>query len=100
MKVQFTPSARMQFLSALSYIRQDNPSAAIRFRRKAESVLRRLAQFPKSGRVIPEFPELPYREVIVAPYRFFYRAEGSIVWIVAVWHGAQLPGMPSRKRAD
>jgi toxin ParE1/3/4 len=95
--VQFTPTARLQFLSALAYIRQDNPPAAIRFRKKAESVLRRLEKFPDSGRAIPEFPELPYREVIVVPYRFFYRVEGRFVWIVAVWHGAQLPGLPSGK---
>jgi toxin ParE1/3/4 len=93
--VQFTPSARLQFLSAVADIRQDNPLAAIRFRKKAESALRRLERFPDSGRIIPEFPELSYREVIVAPYRFFYRVEGPIVWIVAVWHGAQLPGAPS-----
>ncbi|HSB73990.1 MAG TPA: type II toxin-antitoxin system RelE/ParE family toxin [Candidatus Methylomirabilis sp.] len=99
MKVQFTPSARLQFLSALAYIRQDNPTAAVRFRKKAESVLRRLEKFPESGRAIPEFPELPYRELIVAPYRFFYRVEGKIVWIVAVWHGAQLPDVPSGEQA-
>jgi toxin ParE1/3/4 len=97
-KVQFTPSARLQFLSALTYIRQDNPKAAVRFRKKAESVLRRLERYPESGRIIPEFPELPYREVIVAPYRFFYRVERTVVWIVAVWHGAQLPGLPSGTR--
>jgi len=97
-KVQFTPSARRQFLAALTYIRQDNPPAAIRFRKKAESVLRRLEKFPESGRGIPEFPELRYREVIVAPYRFFYRIEGTSVWIVAVWHGAQLPGVPLGKK--
>ena len=95
MTVQFTPSARKQFLSVVAYIRQDNPPAAVRFRHKAESVLRRLEKFPASGRVIPEYPELPYREVIVAPYRFFYRVEGMFVWIVAVWHGARLPGAPS-----
>ena len=92
MKVQFTPTARLQFLSASAYIRQDNPPAAIRFRKRAGLVLRRLEKFPGSGRVIPEFPELPSREVIVAPYRFFYRVEGRLVWIVAVWHGVQLPG--------
>jgi plasmid stabilization system protein ParE len=43
---------------------------------------------------MPEFPELPYREVIISPYRFFYRVKGEIVWIVAVWHGAQLPEDP------
>jgi toxin ParE1/3/4 len=98
-KVHLTPSARLQFLSALTYVRQDNPPAATRFRKKAESLLRRLEKFPKSGRAIPEFPELPYREVIVAPYRFFYRVEGTLVWVVAVWHGAQLPGVPSGTRS-
>jgi toxin ParE1/3/4 len=97
-KVQFTPSARLQFFAALAYIRRDNRPAAIRFRKKAEAALRRLEKFPESGRLIPEFPELPYREVIVAPYRFFYRAEARVVWIVAVWHGAQLPGDPTGQR--
>jgi len=31
--VQFTPTARLQFLSALAYIRQDNSPAAIRFQK-------------------------------------------------------------------
>jgi toxin ParE1/3/4 len=93
-KVQFTPSARNQFLSALSYIQRDKPSAAISFREKAETILRRLETLPESGRIIPEFPELPYREVIVPPYRFFYKIKGNIVWIVAVWHGAQLTKEP------
>jgi toxin ParE1/3/4 len=94
-KVQFTPSARDQFLSALSYIRKDKPSAAVNFRNKTETILRRLEDLPESGRIIPEFPELPYREVIVSPYRFFYKIKGKIVWIVAVWHGAQLPKGPT-----
>ena len=94
MKVKFTPSARTQFLSALSYIRKDKPSAAIRFRERTEKILRRLEDLPESGRIIPEFPDLPYREVIVSPYRFFYRIKNDVVWIVAVWHGAQLPKEP------
>jgi len=85
-KVKFTPSARTQFLSALSYIRKDKPSAAHNFRNQAEKILRRLEYFPESGRIIPEFPELPYREVIISPYRFFYKTKDDIVWIVAVWH--------------
>ena len=95
MKVRFTPTGRSQFLGVLSYIQRENPQAAVEFRRRAEKVLRRLERFPTSGRIIPEFPELPYREVIVAPYRFFYRVKGRIVWVVAVWHGAQLPDLPN-----
>jgi toxin ParE1/3/4 len=93
-RVRFTPSARAQFFSAINYIRRDNPQAAINFRERAEAVLRRLEEFPDSGRIVLEFPELPYREVVITPYRFFYRVKGEIVWIVAVWHGAQLPDEP------
>ena len=95
MKLRFTPAGRSQFLAALAYIHRDKPSAALGFRHRAEAVLRRLERFPLSGRVIPEFPELPYREVIVPPYRLFYRVKGSIVWVVGVWHSAQLPGEPT-----
>ena len=95
MKVQFTPSARTQFLSALSYICRDKPSAAVNFRNRTEKILRRLEDFPESGRIIPEFPELPYREVIISPYRFFYKIKVDVVWIVAVWHGAQIPKEPA-----
>ena len=91
MKVRFTPTARQQFLHAITYIRRDKPSAARKFREKAEEHLRRLERFPDSGRHIPEFPDLAFREIIVRPYRFFYRKEGKTVWIVAVWHGEQQP---------
>lgn len=94
MKVRFTPSARAQFFAAIAYIYRENPAAAIAFRHKAEKTLSRLRKFPQSGRMLPEFPELPFREVIVAPYRFFYRVKGKNVWIVAVWHDAQLPAEP------
>lgn len=94
MRVRFTPAGRNQFLAAIEYIRRENPAAARRFRARAEEILRRLQRFPDSGRIVPEFPELPYREVIIRPYRFFYRVRAPVVWVVAVWHGAQLPGDP------
>ncbi len=95
MRVRFTPSAREEFLEALAYIHRDNPAAARHFRGRVEHVLRRLERFPDSGRSLPEFPELPHREVVVAPYRFFYRVRSRTVWIVAVWHGAREVQEPS-----
>ena len=94
MRLKFTPSAKDQFLAAISYIRADNPSAAKKFRNRAEKALRELEEFPDSGRHIPEFPELPHRELIVNPYRFFYRAVGKTVWVIGVWHSKQLPSPP------
>ena len=91
MRVHFTPTGRRQFLEAVAYIYRDNPSASLNFRNKAEKTLARLKKFPESGRLIPEFSDLPFREVIVRPYRFFYKVKDEIVWIIAVWHSAQIP---------
>ena len=94
MEVLFTPSARAGFLAAIAAIRRNNRDAARKFYRKATSSLKRLSRFPDSGAIIAELPELPYREICVKPYRFFYRVRGETVWIVALWHGAQVPEEP------
>jgi plasmid stabilization system protein ParE len=100
MKIIFTPSARDQFLQAIIYIRRDNPSAAVSFRQRTQNILSRLKDLPESGRTLPEFPDSHYREVIVAPYRFFYRVKNDTVWIVAVWHDAQIPDHPGEQIED
>ena len=91
MEIKFTPTARGMFLDGLLHIQKEDPVAARRFKEKAEKSLRRLIDFPQSGKRIREFPDLPFREVIISPYRFFYRVNNEIVWIVAVWHSAQIP---------
>lgn len=94
MKILFTEFAESQFLEYLEYIKKDNPDAAEKMRDKTLSVLKRLATFPESGRVVPEYPDLPYREVIIKPCRFFYRITKDAVLIVAVWHSSQIPDEP------
>ena len=98
MKILLTPTGRRQFLEAIAYIHRDNLTAAVSFREKAERTLSRLGKFPESGRLLPEFPDLPFREVIVPPYRFYYRREGRTIWVVACWHGAQLPREPMEEK--
>ncbi|MHB1344915.1 MAG: type II toxin-antitoxin system RelE/ParE family toxin [Thermoleophilia bacterium] len=92
--VRFTPAADVEFLAVISHIGADSPAAAVAFKAKALHTLSRLGAFPASGRALPEYPALPFREVIVAPYRFFYQVRVDAVWIVAVWHGAQLVNPP------
>ena len=94
MKVRFTPTGDRQFLDVIAHIMAERPAAARRFYTRALKSLRRLETFPESGRRIAEFRDLPYREVIVRPYRFFYRVQGTTVWVVGVWHGAQLAEEP------
>jgi len=94
LRVRFTPTADAELLAVITYIGADSPSAAVAFRDKALHTLSRLRDFPDSGRTLPEYPALPFREVIVAPYRFFYEVKVDTVWIAAVWHGAQLVNPP------
>ena len=51
-----------------------------------------LISFPLMGRIVPEFPHLSYREILVGNYRVIYRfdEEQSLVIIMAVAHGKQL----------
>jgi plasmid stabilization system protein ParE len=88
--IQYTPPARRQFLDAIRYIKADKPSAAKNFRVKPVRALGRLEDYPDSGRPIPEYPDSEYKQVVVKPYRFFYRVENQVVWVVGVWHDAQL----------
>lgn len=94
MRVLFTSAARAQFLDALAYVRADSPSAAQGILERSQATLRQLRDFPESGHPLPEFPDLPHREVLVEPYRFFYRITPDALWIVGVWHARQLPDDP------
>jgi plasmid stabilization system protein ParE len=55
-------------------------------------VVERLTDFPASGRPLPEFPQLPYRELIIGSYRCIYRYDGVAgnVMMVTVVHGSRL----------
>lgn len=94
MQVHFTHQAEQQYLGALRYLRAKSPAGAASVQRHAEAVIAQLREHPHSGHEIPEFPELPHRELRVAPYRFFCRVVGDTVWIVGVWHARQSPEQP------
>lgn len=96
MKIRFANTARISLHTAINFIHQDNPTAATNFLERVQKTLRRLEKYPESGRRIPEFPELPYRELLVLPYRLFYRVDGKVIFIVAVWHTAQIPTEPKK----
>lgn len=51
-----------------------------------------LTYFPLMGRIVPEFPHLPYREILFGNYRVIYRfeEEQKLVVMMAVAHGRQL----------
>lgn len=73
-----------------AWIALDDPAAARRFVVRALKAVERLRRFPNSGRLVPEAPGTPYREVIVGPCRIVYRREGPAILIVHVCRGERL----------
>ncbi len=56
--------------------------------------VKRLAEFPVLGRIVPEFDEPSIREIVVRNYRVIYllNEEDCRVDVVRFWHGAR--GIP------
>ncbi|MBU0951628.1 MAG: type II toxin-antitoxin system RelE/ParE family toxin [Elusimicrobia bacterium] len=52
----------------------------------------KLAKYPLIGRKIPEFPHLPYREIIADNYRIIYQItkEKHKIIIMTIIHGRRL----------
>ena len=50
-----------------------------------------LADFPNIGHLLPEFPQLPYREILVKKqFRVIYRIEEGICNIITIQRAAML----------
>jgi len=76
------------------YADQQVPDVGERILREIISQVERLADFPESGRVVPEFGIMNLREIIHSPFRIVYRHDKSRVRIVRVWRSERLLKMP------
>ena len=74
------------------YIASDSHFYAKHEVEKIISAAEALREFPESGRSLPEFPDLPHRELIVSSYRIIYRyaPDKETVYIVTVSHCRRL----------
>jgi len=90
----WAPSARLDLRELASYIAESRPVAAERFVRQVFRLVAQLADFPESGRIVPEFDESNIRELIRRPCRIVYRVKPQerIVEIARIWHAAR--GIP------
>lgn len=87
----WTGPALQDLLEITQYIQADNPQAARRFGKQVKEKVLRLARFPHSGRMVPEFPRAGLREVIAGDYRILYRVAPAKrqIEILTVRHGAR-----------
>ena len=90
LNIQFTSRARRELREILGFIAQDNPEAASNLARQLMAGLESKARFPKSGRVIPEVPEHPARELVQPPCRVFYRTDHETLHVLSIMRSERL----------
>jgi plasmid stabilization system protein ParE len=76
------------------YAYQQVPDVGERLLREVLSQIERVADFPESGRIVPEFGVAHLREIIHPPFRIVYRLDKTRVRIVRVWRSERLLKMP------
>ena len=93
--VSFAKSAVSDLENIQAYY--DSEGAAATGRRLIEelvSAIERLAEHPKSGRIVPEFNMEYLREVIKPPFRIVYRCDKKKVRIVRIWRSERILKLP------
>lgn len=81
--------AQLDFFEALQFIARYSLKAATDWESNMLEAFRHLAQWPKTGRIRPEYAPAPFRFWVVDDYLLIYDSEASPVTIVAIFHGAQ-----------
>lgn len=89
MKVEWSPLALERVDDIAQYIARDNPQAAVRWVADLFDTVERLAEYPESGRIVPEVGVGRIREVIFGAYRVIYSVREN-VGILTVRRGSQL----------
>lgn len=89
MKIEWSRNARLQLNDVVDHLAAERASAAARLLDQVDERLRQIAQFPHSGRPIPEAPSDTEREVIVMTWRIGYHVSRKRVRILYVIHAAR-----------
>lgn len=88
-RVVWTRPARDDLREIRAYIAQDSERYARVVATRLVAAVRRLREYPLSGRVVPELGRPTVREVLEGSYRIVYRVTPDSVQILAVVHGAR-----------
>ena len=88
MKVHWTDTAEGHLDAIYAYIALDSPEYAKRVIDRLTRRSQQIADFPLSGRRVPEYDADQIREVIEGPYRIIYHIKTDQIDVVAVIHGA------------
>ena len=93
-KVILSPRAIEDLGEIVRYIARDSPDRALAFGNQLLDRVQQIADFPESGRAVPEYDNPVAREIIFRNYRIVYRLnpKGNTVEVSRFWHAAR--GVP------
>lgn len=89
-QIKWTEPALEDINKIAEYIALDKPSAAKRLVQNIFESVKRLKEFPDSGRVPIEISDSRYRELIVGPCRIFYRVDKDLVYVLYVMRSERM----------
>ena len=90
MIVHWTENAIEHLVNIYEYIAINSPTYG---KRMVDRITRRseqIAEYPLSGRKVPEYDAEDIRELIEKPYRIIYRIKPDQIDVLAVIHSARL----------
>lgn len=89
MNVHWTKTAQYHLAAIHSYIAQNSAEYAQHMVDRLTRRSQQIADFPQSGRIVPEYRLEQVREVIEGPYRVIYYITATQIDVLAVVHSAR-----------
>lgn len=89
-EIRWSPRAAESFEEICNYIAKDSEHYAVIFAKRIDAVIKNIPDFPKLGRIVPEYQNENLREKIYQNYRIVYRIKKEVIEIVAITQGARI----------
>jgi len=86
MRLHWTSKALDDLARLYGFLRYANPDAAAKVVQAITRATRRLADHPRMGERLTQFPSHEIRRFIVGNYEVRYEIRGAIIYIVRLWH--------------
>jgi len=90
MKILWSPLAIDNLTAITEFFAKDRPAAAEKWIDNIFSQVKKLENFPQSGRMVSEVNLQEIREILSGNYRIIYRLAENQISILTVRHGSQL----------
>jgi toxin ParE1/3/4 len=88
--ILWSENARNNLKEIVLYLKKYSLEAPLILIKDLKKKIYRLETHPDSGRHLPEFPDLPFREIIIGNYRMIYEHRKNNIEILTIIHAKRL----------